>query len=250
MKIYQDKGFIIRTKQFLGADKLVVFLTEGNGIVESVAKGVSKSSSKIVSSIDLLNYVKVSFYRTKGLDLLREVVIMDDYQILKRSNEISKNLLYILELIDKLVTSSEYTFKIYNLLFEFLDLSKKHIDLFELILTSFELKLLDLTGFSPQLTYYTDTNEVISQKESRSLATSQVLGYVRTTTNSPKMSISDRIIKTQRYLLEHNIRQGIKLKVDKNLIDDLQSINRYWIENVTEKKLKSTALLNDTKREF
>lgn len=242
-KTYRDQGVIIKVKQFPGADKLVVLLTRRHGIVESVAKGVSKSSSKNVSSIDLLNHVKVSFYRTKSLDLLREVEVVNDYQTLKSDSEISKNLLYVLELIDKINTSTGQELKGYNLLFDFLESGVRYPLQFQQLLTCFEIKLLETAGFTPNLETYIKDGGLIQRDQKRILSSGQLLGYQEVGTNSKHKVISDRVVKTQRFLLEKGFTSCLKLQMDSDLLKELQFINRYWIENIIEKRLKSSSLL-------
>lgn len=245
MKTYRDKGFVIKIKQFPEADKLAVFLTRNHGIVESIAKGASKSSSKKVTSIDLLNHVKTSFYVTKGIDLLKEIEVINDYQQLKSDSEISKNLLYVLEIIDKINASSGQELKAYNLLYNFLELSNALPQKFQLLLACFEIKLLELAGFSPKLNAYTKTEKPILKNESRILASGHILGYNEAGSNHADNHVSDKIIKTQRFFLENEIHDCLKLKVDNDLLNSLQYINRYWIENTIEKRLKSASLLNN-----
>jgi len=245
MKTYRDQGFVIKVKQFPEADKLVLFLTRKHGIVESVAKGASKSSSKKVSSIDLLNHVKASFYITKGIDLLKEIEVINDYQELKSDGEISKTLLYVLEIIDKINASSGQELKAYNLLFNFLELSNMSPQKFQLLLACFEIKLLELAGFTPKLNAYIKTDKPILKDESRVLSTGHILGYQQADVNSKADQVSDKIIKTQRFFLENEIQDSLKLKIDEGLLNNLQYINRYWIENAIEKRLKSSSLLNN-----
>lgn len=244
MRIYKDNGFIIRIKQFPDADKLVIFLTKKHGIIDSVAKGASKSSSRKVSSIDLLNHVKASFYTTKGIDLLREIEIINDYHTLKRDKNTSKILLYILEVIDKINASSGQELKAYNLLFDFLELSSIHIGRVQLLLACFEIKLLELAGFSPKLQTYTKTDTPILKGEQRVLSSGQILGYQKVDTGSKTGLITDKIIKVQRFFLENDMRTSLSLKIDNNSLESLLYINRYWIENIIEKRLKSSSLLN------
>ena len=142
MKTKSEYGFIIKIKQFPEADKLVVFLTRKHGNVETVAKGVGKSSSRRVSSIDLLNHTRFTYYETKSIDLLGEVQILNDYQDIKQDKNIINHLLYVLEIIEKLNSTSEDEIQAYNLIYDLLELTSLNKNNFQQLLSSFELKLL------------------------------------------------------------------------------------------------------------
>jgi len=244
MKSYNDQGFIIKMKPFPEADKLVIFLTRRHGIVETVAKGSARSNSRKVSSLDLLNHVKASFYVTKSLDILREIELINDFNTIKKNKDIINGLLYILEIIDRINASSEGEVNAYNLLEDFLYLSEENVDKFLLLLTGFEIKLLHLAGFSPNLTTYIKTEQPILPEEKRILAYDNDLGYMLSSHSSTSRIVSDKIIKVQRYLIKNSFKDILRLDLEQKLIKELQNIHRIWIESVIEKRLKSTSLLN------
>ncbi|MCA9384000.1 DNA repair protein RecO, partial [Candidatus Dojkabacteria bacterium] len=101
MKSYKDKGIIIKIKQFKESDKLVIILGEEYGRIEAVAKGAGKLLSKKTGSIDLLNLASFSFHKTKGIDLLLEAELLDDYSDIKSSLGSISEIFYLLEIIDK-----------------------------------------------------------------------------------------------------------------------------------------------------
>ncbi|HRO65017.1 MAG TPA: DNA repair protein RecO, partial [Candidatus Dojkabacteria bacterium] len=177
MKTKSEYGFIIKIKQFQEADKLVVFLTRKHGNVETIAKGVGKSSSKRGSSIDLLNHSRFTYYETKSIDLLREVQVLNDYQDLKQDKKIINHLLYILEIIEKLNSTNDDEIKAYNLLYDLLELTTINSAKFLQLLSSFELKLLDLAGFTPNVENYIKSGESILENETRILSFGNELGY-------------------------------------------------------------------------
>lgn len=244
MKTKSEYGFIIKIKQFQEADKLVVFLTKKHGNVETIAKGVGKSSSKRGSSIDLLNHSRFTYYETKSIDLLKEVEVLNDYQDLKQDKKIINHLLYILEIIEKLNSTNEDEVKAYNLLYDLLELTSINSDKFLQLLSSFELKLLDLAGFTPNVESYIKTGDPILEKQSRVLSFGNELGYNLTKSDKRDKLINDRILKIQKFYLENRLSDSIKLNIDDETQVLITFINRYWIEKTIEKRLKSSTLIN------
>ncbi|MCA9379665.1 DNA repair protein RecO [Candidatus Dojkabacteria bacterium] len=244
MKTKSEYGFIIKIKQFPEADKLVVFLTKKHGNVETVAKGVGKSSSKRVSSIDLLNHTRFTYYETKSIDLLKEVQVLNDYQDIKQDKNIVNHLLYILEIIEKLNSTNDDEIKAYTLMYDLLELTSLNKSKFPQLLTSFELKLLDLAGFTPNIVDYVKSGEPILEKQTRILSFGNELGYNLTKSDKTGKVISDRVLKIQKYYLENSLSDCLRLKVDGETHKMISYINRYWIENTIEKRLKSSTLIN------
>ena len=46
MSLYRDQGVVLRTHKLGEADRIVTFLTRGNGKVRAVAKGIRKTASR------------------------------------------------------------------------------------------------------------------------------------------------------------------------------------------------------------
>lgn len=244
MKTKSEYGFIIKIKQFQEADKLVVFLTRKHGNVETIAKGVGKSSSKRGSSIDLLNHSRFTYYETKSIDLLREVQVLNDYQDLKQDKKIINHLLYILEIIEKLNSTNDDEIKAYNLLYDLLELTTINSAKFLQLLSSFELKLLDLAGFTPNVENYIKSGESILENETRILSLGNELGYNLTKSDTKAKIVSDRVLKIQKFYLENKLSDSLKLNIDDETQSLITFINRYWIEKTIEKRLKSSTLIN------
>ncbi|HRN86602.1 MAG TPA: DNA repair protein RecO [Candidatus Dojkabacteria bacterium] len=244
MKTKSEYGFIIKIKQFQEADKLVVFLTRKHGNVETIAKGVGKSSSKRGSSIDLLNHSRFTYYETKSIDLLREVQVLNDYQDLKQDKKIINHLLYILEIIEKLNSTNDDEIKAYNLLYDLLELTTINSAKFLQLLSSFELKLLDLAGFTPNVENYIKSGESILENETRVLSFGNELGYNLTKSDTKAKIVSDRVLKIQKFYLENKLSDSLKLNIDDETQSLITFINRYWIEKTIEKRLKSSTLIN------
>ena len=59
---FRDRAFVVRTHDFGEADRVVVLLTRGHGLVRSVAKGVRKSKSRFGSRIQPFVDIDVQLY--------------------------------------------------------------------------------------------------------------------------------------------------------------------------------------------
>lgn len=241
MKSYSDRGIIIKLKSIGEADKLVVIVSAYHGTISAIAKGASRSKSKKGSTLDTLNLVKCSFYSTKGLDLLKEVELINDYNAIKTDKEIVNKLLYILEIIQKLNVAENEDAVLFELLQSLLDELINHKEFTDFLIAVFELKLLDLAGLTPDLINYVNNNELILENQFREVSKGETLGYKFTTKS--KQSIPDTIIKIQKYLISQPFGSCLKLKLSDDQKKQLVTIHRFWIESIVENRLKSTLLL-------
>lgn len=66
MNKYQTKAIIVRRIDYGEADRIVTFVTEGNGMVSALAKGVRKLSSKLAGGLELFSISNVTFLKGRG----------------------------------------------------------------------------------------------------------------------------------------------------------------------------------------
>ncbi|MBC3185124.1 DNA repair protein RecO [Corynebacterium sp. zg-331] len=67
---YRDRAVVVRTHDFGEADRVVVLLTRGHGLVRAVAKGVRRSKSRFGSRVQLFVDLDVHLYPGRSLATL------------------------------------------------------------------------------------------------------------------------------------------------------------------------------------
>ncbi len=243
MKTYKDEAIIIRVKPLKEADKLLILLTKNYGVIETVAKGGAKSTSRKVSSIDLLNNIKVELYKSDGIDIIREIEVKNDYIKLKQNKDTINQLLYIVEIVNRLFNNYIGESDIFFLLKSLLEHACDAPEYIEKYIAGFELKLLKLSGFEPKLQEYTNTGQKMEAGDKRILAYGEELGYAYSEESSSEESIKDEIIKVQRFLITSNFDQIKNLTVERKFLLKIIDIHKEWIERTIEKRLKSRSIL-------
>jgi len=248
MKSYKDRGIIIKIRQLAEADRLVVIYGEKFGRIEAVAKGVSKLLSRKRGSIDLLNYAEFALHSTRGLDIITEASLLDDFAALKQDLYSVSQIFYILELLDKLLISSESEDTVSALLLEFLPLLQDENTRRDFLISAFEVKLLNLLGFGPILDSCLHCGKEHLPNEKRIAAASGQAGYLCDKhfagDRYQNLFVPDTMLKLQRFMLVEGLQSLRQIRYDQLLLKRLKSIQRTWIEGVIEKNLKSTAFLD------
>ena len=147
MSIIESNAVVIKTQDFKENDKLVWLFSKDLGKITVVAKGSKKSKSKNLSLTLPLCYGEYLVYKGKNLYTLSEGKIINSFQSLLENLEKLTYASYLCELIDICVQEgekNEYLFKELITCFYLMDTNA--ID-YELLIRSFELKLLRATGY-------------------------------------------------------------------------------------------------------
>jgi DNA repair protein RecO (recombination protein O) len=145
-------AIVLRTWPFGESDKIVSFLTESHGKLTGIAKGAKRSRKRFVNSLEPFSLVNLRFQdRThSNLVFILAADLAFGFKDLLSSLEKISFASYLVEITDGLIGEREENYLVFRHLRDGLaQLDERLISL--TFLTSFELKLLKLTGYQPLL---------------------------------------------------------------------------------------------------
>jgi DNA repair protein RecO (recombination protein O) len=143
---YRTTGIVLRQLNLGEADRLLTLYTQDRGKLRLTAKGIRKSKSRKVGSLELFNLVEVLVAQGKNLGLITEAGVLENF------NQWRRNLIkvavahYFCELVDRLTPEEQSNEKIFDLLKESLS-ALIEIDNLKNLVRQFEENLLDELGF-------------------------------------------------------------------------------------------------------
>ena len=145
-------AIVLRTWPFGESDKIVSFLTENHGKLTGIAKGAKRSSKRFVNSLEPFSLVNLRF-QDRAHSNLAFILAADLARGLKdllTSLEKISFASYLVEITDGLIGEREENRLVFHHLKDGLaQIGEQSTSL--IFLTSFELKLLKLTGYQPLL---------------------------------------------------------------------------------------------------
>ena len=148
--LYRDNAVVLRSWKLGESDRIVSMMTQSNGKIRCVAKGVRKTRSKFGSRVEPTNHLQVQLYRGKGdLDTLTQVESIDRFPILRQDLELFARASAMLEAVEVVSQEREPNEPLYTMLARALHTvssSESH-----LVVAGFFLKLLAQEGFSPSV---------------------------------------------------------------------------------------------------
>ena len=241
---YQTEAIIIKKIKLGEADRYLTLYTPHLGKVQGVAKGVRRPRSKMAGHLELLTHSTVSLARGRNLDTVTGSQTINSFLPLKSDLELTSYALYVIELINQFTADSVENYPLFQLLLETMHYLCRGSNS-EVVLRSFELHLLDLVGYRPQL------GCCISCRLSLEPVTnyfSAPAGGMLCPGCSNSQSLVQRIsvnaIKVLRWLQGSDLSAVEKLKIDPELSRELERIMRGYLRYLLEREVKSTAWLD------
>lgn len=166
MYYLKDTGYIIRRFNTQEADKYITILTQNNGKIDVLAKGIRKLSSKRAPNLELLN--KISFQavgKAQGSRLvLTEVNLVKTHTGLKSTLEQMKVLFTICELVSVLCPANQRQEDIFRLID--VTLNELTTERYQFAIQSFQIKLLSALGYWDARHAFVDAADVQNFTES------------------------------------------------------------------------------------
>jgi DNA repair protein RecO (recombination protein O) len=149
-RLYRVEAIVIRRRDWGEADRLLTLYTRERGKLQAVAKGARKPTSRKAGHIELFTRTRLLVARSRSIDIITQAETIDAYRPLRDSLEASTLAHYFAELLDRFTGEEEADQALFDLLSLALTWLCEADDL-RLVSRYYELHLLDLAGFRPQL---------------------------------------------------------------------------------------------------
>ena len=144
----------LKTYNISESDKIIIMYSKEKGIIKGVAKGTKKSNSKLGGRMELLVANKMMLNKGRSLDTICQAEALNTFFNLRNDMNKLFYAMYCCEIVSNFgVENDPNSEEIYNLFYTFLDKisdAKKLTDAM-LCVIKFQLKIMDITGYSIEL---------------------------------------------------------------------------------------------------
>ena len=242
LSLHKINGVVIKTKEFKENDKLVWLYTDKLGKITTIAKGSKKSKSKLLALTLPLCYGEFVLFKGKSLYNIQEGKIMRSFQGLLENLDKLTYSSYLCELIDICIEEGEVN---NNLFRDFLIcmylLDTNALD-YEILIRSFELRLLRATGYGLKLDNCVSCGEKLSVSNYISL--SDYGGVCEECKREYGIYISKPAYNSIKFLLNTSMDKIYRLNISEEVKKDISKVTTFLISSNYSKKPKSLEMLN------
>lgn len=138
----------IKYKEF---DKILHAYSKNNGKIQIISRGCRKPKSKLISVSNIFSHSKCILYKSKDMYILNSADLIHNFYKLRENIELFYYGSYILELIYYITNENDVDNKIFDMTLIVLSKLEKNFNT-EIIIAAYELKLVSLLGYRPNLT--------------------------------------------------------------------------------------------------
>ncbi len=151
LRSLRAEAVVLQHSDFGEADRLLTLYTREHGKVRAIVKGARKIASRKAGHLEPFTRVRLQLARGRDLMIVTQAETVEAYPALREDLTLTGYAAYVLELLDRFVPDEQIAVpSLYRLLTETLSrLATESIPW--LTVRSYEMRLLDLLGFRPQL---------------------------------------------------------------------------------------------------
>lgn len=248
-RLYRTDAIVLRRADFGEADRLLTVFTPDKGKVRLLAKGVRKTTSRKAGHIELFMLTDVLVAHGRTWDIISQAEIVEPFRGLREDLDKTSHAYYLAELVDRFTEEHDPNQPLFELLA--LTLARlSHADSTFLALRYFEVHLLSLTGFQPQLYFCVAGDEAIEPVENYfHYADGGVLcpEHGRHRPNAEPLPLP--VLKVLRFLQTEPWESVAKLQLSTETGQQVELLLLGYITYVLERQLKSVEFLRTLRRE-
>lgn len=146
---FSDEGIVLARRNFAEADRILSVYTKHHGRLSFIAKGIRRPKSRKRGHLEVFSYVKFQASSGRGLDLMTEAEVIDDFGRVRKNLKKVSLAYYFMEVVGRTTHEEEPHLEIFNLLLKYLSQLKKE-KLLKKLRTDFVYELITILGFWPK----------------------------------------------------------------------------------------------------
>lgn len=114
--VFKSDAFVLSSKPYSEADKIVTLYSKNDGKITAIAKGVRRLSSKKRGSLESFCLIKFQAVQTHGMPIITETSLINSFSSLRANLKAMSVAYYFSEVIMKTQQDGEQNVDLYNLL--------------------------------------------------------------------------------------------------------------------------------------
>jgi DNA repair protein RecO (recombination protein O) len=241
-RVYRTHAVVLRRRDFSDADRILTVFTPNYGKLELIAKGIRKTTSRKAGHLELFSHSVMMVAQGRTWDIVTEVAGIESFPSIRTDLDKISHASYISELIDCFSEGDDENQPLWDLLI----LTLEELDQLGSVQQSpllqhwFEMSLLSLVGFQPQLFECLNCDaELTPVTNYISLAEGGVLCHECGQGRRDLEPIEADVLKVLRFLQSRPWSAVRQVNVRPHILHQVNSLLYRYLLIVLERQLKS-----------
>lgn len=152
--IIEDEILVLKEVRYNDNDKILHTLSKNNGKIQVLSRGCRKNKSPLINISQIMAYSKCQLYAGRDMYILNSGELLDNFYNIRSNITAFLHGTYILELLNYISQENDVDGKAYDMtirLFQILNSIEDNESKIANIISVYELKLISMLGYRPQI---------------------------------------------------------------------------------------------------
>lgn len=243
------EAIIIQHSDWGEADRLVTLFSRELGKVRAIAKGIRKPRSRKAGHLEPFTRSSLLLARGRNLFILTQAEAIETYSVIKDDLIQLGYASYLVELLTSFTYEEEENPSLYRLLSNSLSRLNRGDDP-KKVIRYYEIRLLDLVGYRPQLFTCTQCEAQIQAEDQFFSALQGGALCPRCGQQFPDArTISIDALRFLRHFQRSSFPDAVRARINPQIYNEMNNLMTYYLTHILEKRLNSPTFLNRMIRE-
>lgn len=242
------ESVVLRHSDWGEADRLLSIYTREHGKLRAIAKGARKMRSRKAGHLEPFTRVTLMLARGRDLWIVTQAETVDPYLPLGEDLVRMGYAAYVVELLDRFTYDESENRPLYDLLVRTLSRVAAQPDPY-LAVRYYEIQLLDLLGFRPELTYCANCGRQIQPQDQNF---SPLLGGAICPdcgASDPSLRpVSMQALKYMRHLQRSTFAEANRAIIPPGVRQELEDLLQHYLTFLLERNLNSPGFLRAVRK--
>ncbi len=248
MPQFKTSAIVIKTLDYGESDRILTFYTADFGKIKGIAKGAKRSRRRFSNALELFTFSRLIFFdkRESGLVRIEGCDIVDTFPAIREDVRKIAFGCYLAELVDAMTAEREPNSHLFSMVRTFLSLLSEGQAEAQ-ILRVFEIRLLSLLGYRPELSRCLRCDETLQRGGQAHFSVNKggLLCDRCSHRYSDLIPVSPGTAKILHVAMEIDLSKVGRLKFSRQALRESEAILLQFIQYHINKELKSKKFLKD-----
>ena len=247
-RVTKTPAIVLRQRRLGEADQIVTLLTPLRGKIDTVAKGLLRSRSRMAGHLQPMTLVEVVLAQGRNMDVVTQVQGVEAFGDIRADLDRLSAAMYFLELADRFTVEHADARAVYDLLHAAL-VRLARGDGQQTVTRIFELELLDVTGFRPEWSTCLGCGQPVASDVASWSPLEGGVYCARCADRRAEVSPLDpTVLRVLRAYQQQPYEEAGRIRLTDELAARLEQVMHALMRAVAERELKSAAFITAARR--
>lgn len=241
MATYKVDALILKKKNYKEADRIITIFSRGVGKMDVRAKGVRRSQSRLAGHLETFSYANLLLAEGRTFDIVTQANLYEGFGAIRRELARMAEAFSAFELLDAITPSGYKDSSLFDFILDYLrELEKVPEKRIPVLRQSFEIRLIDVLGFLPNLVHCSECGSAFELTNIFfDTASLQLMHEKHISTTSRGFNVTSDTRKVMRFFLEHPFSSVQRLVMPDVVYQEIERVIHVLLENISDKRIRS-----------